>query len=138
MTALLDTLASIDLFAGLSKKDLKAVQRIMRPVAVPTGQEFITEGDVGREAFVIVDGEATVWRRGRLITTVGPDTVIGEMAVLTGLDRTATLRAETDMQLQALARRDFLGLLDENPSMTRKLLVSTISRLQELEPGLLG
>lgn len=138
MTELLDTLASIDLFDGLSKKELKSVQRLMRPVHVDAGTEFITEGDVGREAFVVIDGEATVWRRGRLVTTVGPGTVIGEMAVLTGLVRTATLRAETDMELQALARRDFLGLLDQAPTMTRKLLVSTITRLQELEPGLLG
>ena len=138
MTALLDSLASIDLFDGLSKRDLRSVQRLMRPVSIAAGTEFITEGDVGREAFIVVDGEATVWRRGRLVSTVGPDAVIGEMAVLTGLTRTATLRAETDMELQALARRDFLGLLDETPTMTRKLLVSTITRLQELEPGLLG
>lgn len=138
MAAILETLGAIDLFDGLSKKELKAVERILRPVTVSAGTEFITEGDVGRDAYVIVEGEATVWRRGRLITTVGPDTVIGEMAVLTGLMRTATLRAETDMELRALARRDFLALLDATPTMTRKLLVSTIGRLQELEPDLLG
>lgn len=138
MTDILETLAGLELFSDLSKKELKSVQSLMSTAHVKAGKEFITEGAVGREAFIIVEGEASVWRRGKLITTVGPGTVMGEMAVLTGIGRTATVRAETDMTLEVLVRREFLGLLDRSPSMTRKLLVSTINRLQELEPGLLG
>lgn len=138
MSTVLDTLAGLDLFADLTKKELTAVARLMTPLQISAGREFITEGAIGREAFIVVDGEASVWRRGRLVTSVGAGTVIGEMAVLTGLPRTATLRAETDLKVEVLARREFLSLLDETPSMARKLLVSTINRLQELEPGLLG
>ncbi|BAN03949.1 cyclic nucleotide-binding domain-containing protein [Ilumatobacter coccineus] len=136
-TNILDTLAELDLFADLSKKEIKSVRQRMTPMSVTAGTELITEGEIGREAFIITDGEATIWRRGRLVTTVGPGTVLGEMAVLTGITRTATVRAETDLELQMLSRREFFGLLDESPTMTRKLLVSTINRLQELEPGLL-
>ncbi|MFN3255855.1 MAG: Crp/Fnr family transcriptional regulator [Ilumatobacter sp.] len=138
MTDILETLAGLELFSDLSKKELKSVQSLMSTAHVRAGKEFITEGAVGREAFIIVEGEASVWRRGKLVTTVGPGTVMGEMAVLTGIGRTATVKAETDMTLEVLVRREFLGLLDRSPSMTRKLLVSTINRLQELEPGLLG
>lgn len=138
MTDILETLAGLELFSDLSKKELKSVQSLMSTAHVRAGKEFIAEGAVGREAFIIVDGEASVWRRGKLVTTVGPGTVMGEMAVLTGIGRTATVKAETDMTLEVLVRREFLGLLDRSPSMTRKLLVSTINRLQELEPGLLG
>jgi CRP/FNR family transcriptional regulator, cyclic AMP receptor protein len=138
VTDILETLAGLELFSDLSKKELKSVQSLMSTAHVRAGKEFITEGAVGREAFIIVEGEASVWRRGKLVTTVGPGTVMGEMAVLTGIGRTATVKAETDMTLEVLVRREFLGLLDRSPSMTRKLLVSTINRLQELEPGLLG
>lgn len=138
MTNLLDTLAELDLFSDLSKKEIKSVERLMTPTTVAAGTEFIVEGEVGREAFLIVDGSASVWRRGRLVAEVGPGTVLGEMAVLTGIPRTATVKAETDLEMRTLVRREFLGLLDTSPTMTRKLLVSTINRLQELEPGLLG
>lgn len=136
-TNILDTLADLDLFADLSKKELKSVQQRLTPMSVDAGTELITEGEIGRDAFIITAGEATIWRRGRLVTTVGPGTVLGEMAVLTGITRTATVRAETDLELQTLSRREFFGLLDASPTMTRKLLVSTINRLQELEPDLL-
>jgi CRP-like cAMP-binding protein len=137
MTTILDTLAHVDFFSGLSKKELKSVALLLTPTSIAAGAELITEGEVGRDAFIIVTGSASVWRRGRLVATVGPGSVLGEMAVLTGISRTATVKADTDLELQKLSRRDFLGLLDSSPTMARKLLVSTINRLQELEPGLL-
>lgn len=133
-----DTLSSIDLFADLSKRELKAVGKMLTPATIAAGKEFITEGAVGREAYIIVSGDASVWKRGKLITTVGPGTVLGEMAVLTGVARTATVRAETDLEVEVLMRREFLTLLDQSPTITRKLLVSTIQRLQEMAPDLLS
>lgn len=138
MTNVLDTLAQLDLFSDLSKKELKSVAQLMTPTTVKTGTEFIVEGEVGREAFIILEGSASVWRRGRLVANVEAGTVLGEMAVLTGISRTATVKAETDLELRVLVRREFLGLLDTSPTMTRKLLISTINRIQELEPGLLS
>lgn len=138
MTNVLDTLAQLDLFSDLSKKELKSVEKLMTPTAIKAGTEFIVEGEVGREAFIILEGSASVWRRGRLVATVEAGTVLGEMAVLTGISRTATVKAETDLELRVLVRREFLGLLDTSPTMTRKLLISTINRIQELEPGLLS
>lgn len=138
MTNVLDTLAQLDLFSDLSKKELKSVAQLMTPTTVKAGTEFIVEGEVGREAFIILEGSASVWRRDRLVATVEAGTVLGEMAVLTGISRTATVKAETDLDLRVLVRREFLGLLDTSPTMTRKLLISTINRIQELEPGLLS
>ena len=131
-------LASIDLFAGLSKKDLAAIDRLMTPVDIKAGKEFIKEGTTGREAFIIVEGTASVWRNGKLITSVEKGAIMGDMALLAGVHRSATVRAETDMTLEVLNRKEFEQLLDKSPGLARKLLVTTIKRVHELEPSLLG
>ncbi len=133
-----DALAQIDLFADLTKKERVEIERIMTPIRIKAGREFIKEGSVGREAFIILEGDATVWRHGRLVTHVGPGAFLGEMAVLAGTPRSATVRAETDMELEVLARNEFSTLLDDMPSVARKLLVASIKRLHQLEPALLS
>jgi CRP-like cAMP-binding protein len=133
-----DALAQIDLFADLTKKERVEIERIMTPIRIKAGREFIKEGSVGREAFIILEGDATVWRHGRLVTHVGPGAFLGEMAVLAGTPRSATVRAETDMEVEVLARNEFSTLLDDMPSVARKLLVASIKRLHQLEPALLS
>lgn len=131
-------LAAFSMFDNLSAKELKAVERLLAPVDFPAGKEFIKEGSPGAEAFVILDGQASVWRGGRLIATVGPGTVIGEMALITGARRNASVKAETDLKTDVLGRREFSTLLHENAKLTNKILTSVIVRLQELEPSALG
>ncbi len=132
-----ETLARIDLFADLSKTELKAIEHLMTPVDFRAGREFITEGSVGREAFILLEGSATVRRNGRLVATVGPGEVLGEMAVLAGLPRSATVTAETDVVAEVLDRREFSALLDSNPKLAKKIMIAAIRRLHGLEPGLL-
>ena len=131
-------LEAFSLFGGLSAKELKAIERLLAPVDIPAGKEFIKEGSPGWEAFVILDGQASVWRGGRLVATVGPGTVIGEMALITGANRNASVKAETDLKTDVLGRREFSSLLRENAKLTNKILTSSIVRLQEREPSALG
>ena len=132
------TLASIELFAGLSKKELAAIDRLMTPVDIKAGKQVIKEGTAGREAFIIVEGTASVWRDGKLIASVGKGSVLGEVALLANRPRTATVQAETAMTVEVLNRREFEQLLDDNPGITRKLLVATAKRVHELEPSMLS
>ncbi len=131
-------LASIDIFSGLSKKELAAIDRLMTPINVKAGKEFIKEGTTGREAFIIIEGTASVWRNGKLITSVDKGAIMGDMALLAGVHRSATVRAETDMTLEVLNRRELDQLVDDTPGLARKLLISTLKRVHELEPSLLG
>lgn len=131
-------LASIDLFAGLSKKELASIDRLMTPIDVKAGKDIIKEGTAGREAFIVVDGTASVWRDGRLIASVGKGAVLGEVALLANRARTATVRAETEMTLEVLNRLEFETLLDESHGLARKLLVAAAKRVHELEPSLLS
>lgn len=132
------TLASIELFAGLSKKELAAIDRLMTPVDIKAGKQVIKEGTAGREAFIIVEGTASVWRDGKLIASVGKGSVLGEVALLANRPRTATVQAETAMTVEVLNRREFEQLLDQSPAITRKLLVATAKRIHQLEPSMLS
>lgn len=133
-----DVLAGIDLFAGLTKAELKRVQSLMTPVTVKAGTELIKQGTPGREAFILLSGTASVRRNGRLVASVGPGEVLGEIAVIGGLPRSASVVADTDIEAEVLNRREFLSLLDTAPVLSRKITVAVITRLQQLEPGLLN
>jgi CRP-like cAMP-binding protein len=110
----------------------------MTPIDIKAGKEVIKEGTAGREAFIIVEGTASVWREGKLIASVGSGAVLGEVALLANRTRTATVKAETAMTVEVLNRREFEQLLDQSPAITRKLLVATAKRVHQLEPSMLS
>jgi CRP-like cAMP-binding protein len=110
----------------------------MSMVPIEPGEEFITEGTVGRAAFIIVSGNASVWQGGKLIASVGPGAVIGEMALLAGTPCNATVTAESDLMVETLDSREFSAFLDVNIAVTRKVLKAAITRLLQTEQSLLG
>jgi len=130
-----DALAGVGLFSDLSKAQLRSVARLMTCVKVPAGRALTTEGEVGREFMVVVDGQASVRRDGRLIATLGPGDFVGEMSLIAGTPRSATVTAETNMLVETLNRREFSTLLDESPKVARKIMVGTVKRLQEAVGG---
>jgi CRP-like cAMP-binding protein len=119
------------LFDGLSRKELTQLARVSEDLEVEPGTVLCKEGDIGQEFFVIVDGKLKVSRRGRRIATRGAPDFVGEIALLEELPRTATVTAETPVRLFALTRKDFRHLLDENPSVERKVMRALARRLAE-------
>jgi CRP-like cAMP-binding protein len=85
-----------------------------------------------------VSGNASVWKDDKLVASVGPGSVIGEMALLSGTPRNATVKAESDLMVEVLGSREFSAFLDANIAVTRKVLKSAITRLMEAESSLLG
>ena len=133
--SVIDRLAQIELFSELSNKELKKVASFMTTIDVREGRDLTVQGTVGREFMIIAEGEATVRRNGRLVATLGPGDFFGELAVIAGVPRTATVTAESPMVVEALNRREFSSLLDESPKLARKILVGAVKRLHELEEG---
>lgn len=129
-------LESIELFSELSNRERKAVGRLMTTVNVKAGRDLMVEGTAGREFVIVIDGEATVRRKGKIIVRVGPGDFLGELAVIAGIPRTATVTADTDMTVSVLNRREFSSLLDEQPKLARKVLVGAVKRLHDLEPSM--
>jgi CRP/FNR family transcriptional regulator, cyclic AMP receptor protein len=119
------------LFDGLSRKELAQLARVSEDLEVEPGTVLCKEGDIGQEFFVIVDGKIKVTRKGRRVAARGAPDFVGEIALLEELPRTATVTAETSVRLFVLTGKDFRHLLDENPSVERKVLRALARRLAE-------
>jgi CRP/FNR family transcriptional regulator, cyclic AMP receptor protein len=101
-------------------------------VEVPAGRVLCKEGDRGREFFVLVEGEVEVARKGRRVAALGPGDFVGEISLLEQTPRTATVTAKTPLRFFVLTPQEFQQVLDENPSVERKVLRGLARRVLEL------
>ncbi len=129
--AWLDHLAQVPLFTNCDKKQLQQVAMASTELSVDKGKVLVREGDVGHECFVIVSGTASVTRGGAPVATIGAGSVVGELAPLTGAARTATVTAESPMEILVIGQGEFNGLLEEVPGLAVTLLRSVAARLTD-------
>ena len=134
----LDHLGSIGLFSALSRKELQRVAKASDEVKVKAGHELARQGDVGREMFVLIDGEATVKRNGRKITTIGAGAAVGELSLLDRGPRTATVTCETECTVLVLGAREFSALLDDLPGVAHKVLSRLAAWVRDLDSKVYG
>lgn len=126
-----DRLARIPLFAELTPKQLAVVDTLVTAIDVRAGRELIHEGEIGREFFLVVDGEAEVRRGGTVIATHGPGSFFGETALLLDEPRNASVVATTAMTVEVIDQRDFRRLLEDHPDIRACLVAATNQRLAE-------
>ena len=126
-------LSKIWLFSTLSGKDLRTITRAFEEVTVPPGRMLTEQGTIGREFFLILDGQASVRRNNRKVATLGPGQYFGEMALLDRRPRSASVISETEMTLLVLGQRQFNGVLDAVPALSRKMLAAMATRLREAD-----
>lgn len=126
-----ERLTAIPLFQKLTDKQLSTVASLATVLDIGAGRELIREGQVGREFFLVVEGEAEVTRDGEHVATLGPGTFFGETALLLDQPRNATVVATTDMVVEVIERRDFKGLLEEYPDLYAPLLAATAQQLAD-------
>ena len=114
-------LTSISLFAGLGDQDRIRLAEVCSDVQVEAGTPLVEEGDFGYAMFAIVSGTAEVTREGEVVRELGPGDVFGEIAVLSGGRRTATVTATTAMELIAIMNRDVWRLERDDPEVGASL-----------------
>ena len=127
-----EALKRIPLFEGLSRKELVELARRTEDVEVPEGKVLCKEGELGREFFVIIEGEAEVTRRGKHLATDTAGDFFGEISLLENSPRVATVTATTPLRFFVLTSQDFRHLLDENPKVERKVLHALARRVLAL------
>src|SRR5688572_28572888 len=128
-----DHLAAVPLFAALTKPELQEVLQAADQIEAEPGQELITEGRVGHEFFLILEGEATVVKGGKEIQSLTQGDYFGELALLDQGQRSATVVAKTPMTLLVVGQREFAGLLQNVPGLAAKLLPGLARRLREVD-----
>jgi CRP-like cAMP-binding protein len=129
----IELLRSVWLFERCSYRELDALQRIATPIDVPAGKVLTTQGDVGREFFVIVSGKAEATRGRVSIATLGAGSFFGEMALLDRRPRTATVTTLEPTTVLVITAREFNARVESMPSVDRKMLVVLAERLRDVE-----
>ena len=129
----LDSLSNVALFSACNTKELQKVAKASDEIRMTAGTLIVDQGQTGREAFVIVDGQVTVKRGGRKIATLGAGDVVGELSLLDHGPRTATVVCETDCTLLVIDQRRFLNVLDDVPSISHKLMAALATRIRDMD-----
>jgi len=130
----LELLKRTPLLAGLGRKDIEEVGRLVDEVDLRAGYVLMREGDIGREFFVIIDVQVRIDQGGRQIWMMGLGQVLGDIALVTERPRTATETTETACRLLVLSHGAFHQLMDQYPSIRLSVLETMALRLRDLEP----
>ena len=130
-----DALARVPMFAPLSETERSQVLSIAKPVLFSAGESIVREGDAGRSLFAIVRGEAavSVANAGTEVAHLHAGDVFGEMSLLIGEARTATVSATTDCEVLEIDAESFRTVVLANPGMVETITSVTASRQRELD-----
>jgi CRP-like cAMP-binding protein len=120
---LLEALKKVPLFEDLSDRELGSVASVGREVERSSGSGVTTEGESGVGFHLILQGTADVAIGGSVARTLGPGDHFGEISLIDGGPRTATVTATSELRTFSIAAWDFGPLLDKHPEITRKILV---------------
>lgn len=127
---LADLLTDVGLFSKCTKRERQTIARHAQTADLPAGVDLVREGEPGDALFVILEGEAAVRHEGEEVARVGPGSYFGELAILDGAPRSATVVAATDVKVAVLGIRMFRTLLREFPDLAEQLLVGLAGELR--------
>lgn len=125
------TLGTVAFFEGFTPDQLHRVAQLADEVQAEQGAWIIDQGRVGQECFVILEGEAGVYVAGEHVATLGPGSMVGEMALVEHRPRNASVVASTPMKLVAFDTRAFNTLLVEMPEAHRRVIAMLSARLEQ-------
>jgi CRP-like cAMP-binding protein len=126
-------LRSVPLFARCNSRQLRQIAALTVDLELPVGEVLCKEGEIGTEFFVIIDGEAVVRVHGKPRATIGPGGFCGEMAILDGGKRVASVVTTTPSRVLVLSRQEFEHLLSTAPEIALALLRAMAQRLREAD-----
>jgi CRP-like cAMP-binding protein len=127
---LADLLADVGLFSKCTAQQRRTIARHSQIAEIPAGMDLIKEGEPGDALFVILEGEAVVRQAAVEVNRVGPGSYFGEMAILDGEPRSATVVAETDMKVAVIGIRMFRTMLREFSDLAEQLLIALAGELR--------
>ena len=133
MSAPLELLRRVPLFNGIDDKQLKRLGESFTDRPFSAGQELVTEGSGGVGFFVIESGQALVSVEGETRRELGPGSYFGEIALIDGGLRSATVTAVTDGKMYGMTSWQFRPLVEDNASIAWPLLEAMARRTRELE-----
>jgi hypothetical protein len=134
-------LRTLDLFAGLTTRQLSDLAGVVREESHPAGTTIVREGDFDDCMYLIVAGEVDIMREGKFLARMGAKEFFGEMALFDGETRAATATATRRVRLLRLERHDLFQVMDEQPGIAIAVCQTLSRRVRELlerVPGAAG
>lgn len=129
-----EVLQEVPLFAGVPKRQVRKISALTREARFRPGTAIVTAGERGDDFYLVLDGTAAVRRPGGLPSIpLGPGSHFGEMALIDGEVRSATVLAETEVHCLRLSRAPFLKLVRREPEVAVVLLRQLANRVRELQ-----
>lgn len=125
-------LGKVPIFSECSKRELAVIAHAAKKVSHKEGTVIAREGERGIGLFLILDGACKVTIGGKTKAKLGPGDFFGEVALLDGGPRTATVTATTPVRLIGITGWVFRGLLMEHPSIALKTLEAVAGRLRSV------
>lgn len=125
-------ISRVPIFSGCSKRELAIIARASKVVSHKADTVIAREGERGVGLFLIIEGQCRVSIGGKTKARLGPGDFFGEVALLDGGPRTATVTAITNVRLIGITGWVFRGLLMEHPSIALKTLESVAGRLRSV------
>jgi CRP/FNR family cyclic AMP-dependent transcriptional regulator len=126
-------IAGVDLFAGLSRSSMKHLVDATKEVTHPPGRTVAAEGQGALAFHILLEGSATVSKDGRELRTLGPGDYFGEISMIDGKPRSATVTTVDSVRALAIPHQDFEAVIDKDPDFARQLLKTLCARLREAE-----
>ena len=127
--AKIDILRRVTLFSGCSKRELGEIARITDEIDLPAGKELISQGEPGRQFFVIFEGSVDVVQNGEKLPRRGGSEFFGEISLVSGSPATATVTTATEARALVITAQNFKTLLERSPAIQRRILHSFSERL---------
>jgi CRP-like cAMP-binding protein len=130
----LDLLHRIPLFSGFDRRRLQRLGMLADEVDVPAGKVLMRQGETGTDMMAIVSGRVAVERDGVRLNTLGAGDFFGEIALVDGGPRSATVTAEEPSRLMVIGHREFHALMEEFPEVAVQVMNALAHRIRRLEP----
>jgi voltage-gated potassium channel len=129
-----DMLSAVPLFSTCTKAELRTIANLGTPLDVGDGTVLTTQGQPGREFFLLTKGRARCLVDGTQVATLEPGDFFGELALLVKRPRNATMIAEGDTSVLVLNASEFHGLVESSPSIGEKLRAAAADRERDPTP----
>ena len=129
----IELLKKVPMFSNLSQRHLREISKHADQLSAKTGNVLAEQGKIGWEFIFIVEGKARVEKNGKVIRQLSGGDFLGEVSLIDGEPRTATVIAETDMILLVVNKTAFDHLLDKVPGLQRKILIALCKYLRSAE-----
>ena len=127
-------LRSVPLFRTCSTRDIELLEGLSDEVDVKAGHVIIRQGARGHEFFIVIEGQLGVERDGTRLRTLGPGDFAGEIALVDGGLRTATVTADEPSRLLVIGHREFHSLMAQYPAIQLEVLQALAMRIRASEP----